>query len=61
MTIFTKKVIFRKCLILTYFLFWKFPNESIEVMIYEKNDNIKRKNTAVKKSSTSLKVLSDIY
>ena len=60
MTIFIKKVIFRKCLISTFFLFWKFPNESIEVMVQEKNGGIKRINTAVKKSTISLKVLSDI-
>ena len=43
MITFTKNVIFLKCLILTYFLFWIFENLSIEAMVYEKMEIKKKK------------------
>ena len=55
MILFTTKVTFLKCLILTCFLSWKFENVNLDRMV-----NGKRKKRAVKRSNTSLKDLSKV-
>ena len=60
MIIFTMKVAFLKCLILTCFLVWKFEKCKSRSHGIRKKGNGKRKKRAVKRSNTSLKDLSKV-
>ena len=60
MIILTTKVIFLKCLILTYFLSWKFENVNLDRMVSEKGKWQTKEKCAVKRSNTSLKDLSKV-
>ena len=60
MIIFTTKVTFLKCLILTCFLSWKFGKRKSRSHGIRKKGNGKRKKRAVKRSNTSLKDLSKV-
>ena len=60
MIIFTTKVTFLKCLILTCFLSWKFENVNLDRMVYGIRVMANGKKHAVKRSNTSLKDLSKV-